>query len=123
MWKRYHRIMEAEEDNPKVAEVLKEDLELKNQRDKLVGRIRASRDKKKTKKLAAELEDIVGQRFDLIIKRKQLEYERLRGRLKRLQSEVERKEAELQKNIDRKPQEVKERIEELLKKSEGIEWE
>ena len=119
-WKRHRRIME--EENPKVADVLKEDLELKKQRRKLLAGLKKTTDKNKTKDLSKQLEEIVSRRFDLIIKQKQLRYEQLSAKLEKLKVQVKQKEAELQKDIGKKDQEVKSRLKELLEKTEEFKW-
>lgn len=121
-WRRYHRIMEAQEDNPKVAEVLKEDLELKNQRGKLLKQIKAATDKKTKEKLTTQLEGIVSDRFDLIVKRKQLRYEELSNKLEELKKQVRQSEARVQKLKDSKNKEVKQRLKGLLEEAERIRW-
>ncbi|MHC4456232.1 MAG: hypothetical protein ACYS0I_03905 [Planctomycetota bacterium] len=57
-WRQYRRIAEAERENPQLAEVLKQDLELKKKREKTLSKIEdASEDEKK--ELVADLEEIV----------------------------------------------------------------
>ena len=120
--KQYGRIAEATRENPKLAKVLKEDLELKKKRDKLLGRIRAVSDEKKKKELTAQLEEIVGDRFDLIVRRKQIRYEQLRKKLEKLKKQVKQSEAEVEKWNELKDEKVKERLEELISQTEKFNW-
>ncbi len=123
--KRYGRIMEAEKENPELAAVLKEDLELKQQRDKLLRRVRKAKDEEKKKEVLAELQDVVGARFDLIVKRKEMEYEELRKRLARLRRQVQKSEENVEKwkDADYKAENVKARVTELVGGSEEFKWE
>ena len=54
-----------------LAKVLKGQMELRGKRAELLKQIRATTDEKQKKTLTTELEQIVGQQFDLIVKRKQ----------------------------------------------------
>jgi hypothetical protein len=123
--RRYGRIMEAEKENPELAAVLKEDLELKQQRDRLLRQIRKATDEQEKEKLVGELNDVVGARFDLILKRKQMEYEELRKRLQRLKREVEKSEENVRKwkDGDYKAANVKARVEELMGGKRKFDWE
>ena len=119
--KKYRRIFEAEKENPKLAEALKEDLVLKEQRDKLLIKIRAASDGKRGK-LVKKLEVVVSSRFDLIVKRKQIEYEQLRKKLRKLREQVQQSEAEVQKWKDVKDKEIKQRLKELISQTEEFKW-
>lgn len=123
--KRYGRIMEAEKENPELAAVLKEDLELKQQRDKLLRRVRKAKNEEKKKEVLAELQDVVSARFDLIVKRKEMEYEELRKRLARLRQQVQKSEANVEKwkDTDYKAENVKTRVAELVGGTEDFRWE
>jgi len=123
--KRYAKIMEAEKENPELAAVLKEDLELKQQRDKLLRRVRKATDEQEKEKLVGELNEVVGARFDLIVKRKEREYEELRKRLARLRQQVQKSQANVEKwkDADYKAENVKTRVAELVGGSEKFRWE
>lgn len=121
--KKYGRIAEAEKENPELAKVLKEDLELKEKRNKLLRRIRASTNDAEKKRLTKELEEVVSSRFDLIVKRKQIEYEQLSKKLEKLKEQVKRSEAEVEKWENVKDKEVKQRLEELISRAEKLNWE
>lgn len=121
---KYGRIMRASERHPELAESLKKDLELKEKRDGLLGKIRAASDDKK-KELVNQLEDVVGQRFELIVRRKQMKYEMLRKRLERMKERVKKSEAQVEKwkDINFKKENVKARVEALLNETEKFSWE
>jgi len=122
--KKYRSIFEAEKENPELAEVLKEDLELKKQRNQLVRKIRAASDKGEKKKLVKNLEEAISSRFDLIVRRKQVEYEQLRKKLRKLREQVKQSEAEVEKWKDDKfkKENVKARLEELVSRTEKFKW-
>ena len=122
--KKYGRICDAVKDDPNLAKVLKQQMELKDKRAELLKQIRATTDEKQKKALTAELEQIVGQQFDLIVKRKQMAYEDLTKKLADLQKEVNQRKADAEKwkSKDFKSQKVKERVTELLNEKEKFEW-
>jgi hypothetical protein len=123
--RKYGRIFEASKDNPQLAAVLKEQMTLKEKRAELLKQIKATTDEKQKKELTAELEQIVGQQFDLIVKRKQMAYEDLTKKLVELQKEVDQRKAEVEKwkSADFKKQQVKQRVDELVNETEKFEWE
>ncbi len=122
--KKYGGICQAVKDDPNLAKVLKGQMELRSKRTELLKQIRATTDEKQKKALTTELEQIVGQQFDLIVKRKQMAYEDLTKKLADLQKEVNQRKAEVEKwkGKDFKSQKVKERVTELLNEKEKFEW-
>jgi hypothetical protein len=122
--KKFGPICQAVKDDPNLAKVLKQQMELKSNRAELLKQIKSTTDEKQKKVLSAQLEQIVGQQFDLIVKRKQMAYEDLTKKLADLQKEVDQKKNEVErwKSKDFKNQRVKERINELLTEPEKFEW-
>jgi len=116
---KYWHIFEEEKRNPELAEVLKEDLELKEKRDELVIRIKAAKNDKNKKKLLAELEEVVSRRFDLIVRRKEIAYERLLKWLEELQKRVRESRDEIAKWKDEtfKAENVKKHIKDLTEET------
>ena len=114
---KYRKIIEAEEENPQLAEVLKQDLELKMKRGKLLRMIKAETDENQKEKLVKELTEVIGDRFDLIVKRKQIRYELLSKRLEELKEELKRSEAGIEKW-----KAAKFREEELMSRTEKFDW-
>jgi hypothetical protein len=121
--KKYGKIAEAARENPRLAEVLKKDLELRQQQDKLLEEIEAAGDKDK-EALIKDLKEVVNNRFDVIVERKQIEYEQLIEKLETLKKDVEQRKAKMEKWKDAqfKEDSVKARIEELLGKSNKFTW-
>lgn len=123
--KKYGRIAEAAEENPELAEALKEDLELKKERDKLLRKIRTAADDDEKKKYVGNLEEVISKRFDLIVKRKQIKYEQMRKKLEKLEAQVKRSEAKVKKwqDVEFKSESVKTRLGELVSETEKFKWE
>lgn len=119
--KKYGRIAKAARDNPELAEVMKEDVELKDVRSELIEKIRTAKDQEKDA-LKKELKDVVARRFDLIVRRKQIQHEKLLEKLERLKKDVENSEAEAGKWKASKEEKVAERLKELLEKTEKFYW-
>ena len=110
--------------NTELAEVLKEDLELKERRAEVLRGIKAAKSEKEKKELAAQLEEIVSRRFDLIVRRKQMAYERLLRWLKELQNRIKKNRAEIadMKNEKIKAENVKQRLKELTEGVPKLNW-
>jgi len=123
-YKKYRKIMDAEEENPQLAEVLKQELELKIKRDKLLRKITGAADDKQKEKLVKKLKELISNRFDLIVKRKQIGYELLSKRLEELKKELKQSEAGIEKWKATKFREekVKERLEKLMSRIEEFDW-
>ena len=120
--RRYGRIMEASKSDPALAEVIKQDLELKDKRNKLLKELKATTDEKEKDKLTAELKDIVSNRFELVVKKKQLRYEELQRKLETMKKEVSQGEAELTKLKAGKAEHIEQRMKKLISGAEQIDW-
>jgi hypothetical protein len=121
-YRKYGRIAEAAKENPQLAEVLKKDFELGKAQNELLKKIKAATNDNEKKELTQKLEGTLGQRFDLIMERKQIEYEHLRKKLERLKEEVQQSEGQVEKWKQLKGNIVKERLDKLLKQSEEFTW-
>ena len=117
----YGSIKEAQKKNPELATVLTEQLEVKKRRSQILQELRSA-DDKESKVLAMELEEVVDANFDLIVRKKQLQYDAMLQRLEKLQKQVAKQQAELDKLKSTKEKAVAERTEELLNKTEKINW-
>jgi len=113
--------MDTQKTNPELAKVLKQDIELQQQRSKLVKQLQSA-PKKQKDKIQKELKEVISLRFDIIIMKKQLQYEDLRKKLEKLQKEVQHRESELDKLKQKKPDAIGKRYEELVGKTEKIGW-
>jgi len=117
---KYGRIFAVRE-NPELCEVLKEDLELKEKADQLVRKIKSAGKEDEKKELTAQLEQVAGRRFDLIVRQKEIAYAHLLKRLEELKKKLVEDKAEVTKWKDAKFKEenVKKRVQELIS---GFKW-
>ncbi|MHC4509466.1 MAG: hypothetical protein ACYTAO_10995 [Planctomycetota bacterium] len=122
--KKYDPAFEVSRRNPELAQVVVEDLKLQKRRNELISRIKATKSSKDKDKLAAELQEVVGLRYDLIVRRKQIVYEWLLRRLEDLQNRIKESRAEIAKHQDPdvKAENVKQRTRELLEPKKGLRW-
>jgi len=95
--KKYNRIYEESRRSPELAEVLIEDLRLQKRRDQLLGKITATNSRREKQKLTENLEEVLGHRYDLIVRRKQIAYERLLKWLEELQNRIKESRADILK--------------------------
>lgn len=121
---KYGRIIEEGRRNPELAKVLIEDLKLKKRRDELLKKIKAVKSENEKKKLVAELEEVVASRFDLIVRRKQIAYERLLRWLEGLQKRIRESRGEIARwrNDKLKNENVKQRTGDLLEEIPKFNW-
>lgn len=124
VWDKYRRIYEAWRWNPELGKVLKQDMMLKHRRDKLVEKLKKEKDDKKKKELAQQLWEVVGDRFDLIIRRKQIAYDQLLKRLEELKKEINDQKNEIKewRGDEFKEKAMRERVKELLEGMPKFEW-
>jgi tRNA/tmRNA/rRNA uracil-C5-methylase (TrmA/RlmC/RlmD family) len=120
--KNYRQIIEAEQTNPALAEVLKKDLALKQKRNDLLDQIKETTDEAKKKELTDQLKTVIGDRFDLIVQKKQLKYEELKKKLEELQQNVKKSQTELENIKSKKTEQVELHLKDLLNQSEKIDW-
>ena len=120
--RKYGPIMEAGQKNPELAEVLKEDLGLQQWRKDLIEQISTAEGPKR-KELTEQLRAVISKRFDLIVRKKQLRYEELVRKIEQLRKRVQQQQAEVEKLKEKKQRTIKQRMEELIGKTEKINWE
>jgi hypothetical protein len=119
--RKYGPVAAAAKKNPALAEVLKQDIDLKDQRDQILMKLQSAKPEDKDA-LAAQLKDVVSKRFDLIIKRRQLQQQELLKRLEDLKKQVKESEKELEQWKASKDKEVDARVKELLNQTEKFHW-
>ena len=122
--RKYGWIYRQIKENPKLGEVLKEDMELVRERDNILRQINEAKSEADKAKLTADLEKVLSERYDLIIKRTQIEYEQLGKRIEELKKQVEESKANVEKwkSEDYKKNEVKNQVEKLLKGGPRFRW-
>jgi hypothetical protein len=117
----YEPIQRAQRYNPPLADVMKKDIELQKQRDALLLRIRTAGADEQPQ-LLKELETLVSTRFDIIVQKKELQYESLRKRLERLEQQLDQQAMELENLKKNKTQTVEDHIKDLMSRTEKITW-
>lgn len=117
--RKYYRPFRESERHPELAVVLLEDLKLQERRNELVTKIKAAKSESEKKRLTAQLQKVLSDRYDLIVRRKQLAYERLLKWLERLRGQIRESRAELidAQKKGTKAENIKERTKILL---EGV---
>ena len=121
-FEKYGRLAHADKRHPERAKLMRLDLELKSQEEKLVSDIRAASDKQQKAALTEQLSQLESKRFDNIVAQKQLKFQELNKRLDELNKEIKTKEAELGTIKTRKDEEVKKRINDLINQTEKVDW-
>lgn len=121
---RYGYIFEAENSNPELATVLKEDLELKKRTEQLCSRYRHEKSDAKKQALGAEMEEVVARRYDLIVRQKEIAYEQLLKRVEDLQKQVTNSRADIAKFKEEqtKRENVRQRVETLVGNKVRFKW-
>jgi len=116
---KYGYIYDAWRRNPELGKVLKEDLRLKERRDSLIAGIKAEKDEKKRNELAAQLQHVISDRFDLIVRRKQIALDQLLKRVEELKKQIDKGRLDIRawRDSNFKQENVKKRVKEL---TEGI---
>jgi hypothetical protein len=106
--------------NPKLGAVLKEDMELSKERDIILRKIEESKNDADKESLKVQLEKVISERYDLLIKRTQIEYEQLSQRIEELKKQVEENKTNVEKwgNPEYKRKKVKEQVERILKEKD-----
>ncbi len=121
--KKHRGIMLAEENDPKLAELLKNDLQLKKERNELLTLINATTDEQQKQQLTEKLKDVVSNRFDLLMEKRQLRYESMLKRLEKLKEQAQKHQTELEKLKDSRQQQIQKRLDAMLEQKEKFNWE
>jgi len=118
----YRGIFNTWSRNRVLGEILLDDFDLKEKRDYILGKLRAEKDQKKKEALAKQLEQVVGQRFDLILEQKKIAYEHLLRRVEELQKQIKTSRAEMANWRKDKVGNVKKRLKELVEGIPKLKW-
>jgi len=121
---KYGYIFEAEQDNPELGAVLKEDFELKIRRDHLLARMRREKSDARRQAIGADLQEVVARRYDLIVRRKEIAYEHLLKKLEGLQALLKESKEEIVKSRDSKVRQenIRRRLETLTDDQKRFKW-
>jgi len=121
-YEKYRRVFDESRRHPEEARVLLEDLKLQDKRDYLIGEIKRTTNQKDKQRMVAQLEKVLSDRYDLIVIRRRMAYERLLRRLEHLQNHIKKSRVEIEeaKKKDIKDENIKQRIQTLLEGKKGI---
>jgi hypothetical protein len=118
--KKYGEIMETQKENPKLAKIMKKELQVNNQKLRLIKKIRSlAKEVKGAKgprreKLMQQLKDNLSIRIDLIVEMQKLRYDALEEKIKQLSKQIAKQKAETEKFIQKKDEEIAKRMKNLL---------
>ena len=117
-WRKYDRIYERTRRNPELAKVLVADLQLQERERELRSKYRTAKAEEDKNELMAQLEEVVSDRYDLIVRQKQMEYEQLLRRLEAMQNMVKASLKDIKEwsTDEFKEKSINERLEELTTK-------
>jgi hypothetical protein len=121
----YGEIMEMQKENPKIAENMKEQLEVIKKRTMLIERATSlAKEIKKAKgprrdKLVKQLKDTLSIRIDLIVVLAKLKYEVLEEKIKQLNIQIAKQKKQTERFIQKKDEEIAKRMERLLKEDKS----
>ena len=118
---RYEPVMRAERDNPPLAAAMKEDITIQMQSDELLMDLQYA-DEKEREAIIKELNTLTSTRFDLIVRKREIQYEQLRGRLAKLQQDLDKQKSELDKLKGDKEKSIKDRVAELVERTQKTNW-
>ncbi len=125
VWDKYRPIYDRTRRSPELVPVLIEDLQLAEREDELVKKIKAEKDEQQKTELMNQLEKVEFDKYDLIVRRKQIEYKELLRRLEALQNVVKASLADIDEWRDEKVKadRVKERVDDLTsERGRGFNW-
>ena len=122
--KKYSYIHDAWRRNEELGKVLKQDLSLKNRRDGLLAKRKKEKDGNKKKALDAQLREVVGDRFHLIVRRKQIILTELQKKIKELQEQIKAQNEEIREwgNAKFRSEAIEARIKELMEGLAKFKW-
>lgn len=120
----YGYIFEADSSCPELGTALKADFQLKKRAGDLVREIRNEKSDAKKQALGMELQDLMGKRYDLIVRRKEIAYEQLLKKLAEMQKQIQESKDEIGKWRDPKvkQQNVRQRTETLTENKVRFKW-
>ena len=118
----YRRLIKAYRFDPEYGKVIVTEVKLRIKRNGILDKLKAAKTKQDKTKLRADLSNTVSKEFDIAVKVKRFKYEQLRARIKRMEKHLATREEEVKKLVTRKDDEIKRRIEELIKGEEKINW-
>ena len=124
--RRWGRIYDRTRRNPEFAKVLVLDVQLSERESELIVKYKAAEGEDDKNELMAQLDEVASDRYDLIVRQKQMEYEQLLRRLEALQNQVKAsiEEIKIYRTDEFKDEKIKERMKELTeeRKRPQFDW-
>jgi len=118
---RYEPVMRAERGNPPLAAAMKEDIAVQMQSDELLMDLQYATEKER-EAIIKELNALTSTRFDLIVRKREIQYDQLRSRLEKLQQDLDNQKSELDKLKSNKEKTIKDRVKELVERTQKTNW-
>lgn len=118
---RYDPVMRAERSNPPLAEAMIEDIKTQIRCDELLMDLPYANPEER-EAIIKELDELTAKRFDLIVRKRELQHEQLRRRLDKLQHELDTQKQEMDLLKGAKEQSVKQRVMELVERTDKTNW-
>jgi len=115
LWKGYKH-------NHQYGKTLVEEVKLRRERLDVLEALQSAKDKKQKAKLRNDLNKIVPKEFDVAVKVKKHRYEWIKKTIKRMEKDLAKRENEVKKLVAGKNQQVKKRVDDLIKGDEKINW-
>lgn len=124
VWKKYGYIHDAWRRNEELGKVLKQDLQLKNRRDSLLAKYKKETDATKKKAVEEQLREVTADRFDLIVRRKQIILDELLEKIKKLQEQISDQKNEIRewRTPEFRNKAIEERMKELMEDIAKFNW-
>jgi hypothetical protein len=118
----FRRLWRVYKLNKEYGKRLVEEVKLKAQRLDILKKLETTKDQKQKAKLQNNLTMIVTKEFDIAVKVKKHRYQGLKRKINRKEKELPSREDEVKKLVANKDQEVKKRVDDLIKGEEKINW-
>jgi len=124
LMRQYGYIFEADISCPELGAALKADFELKKRTNDLVRQVRGEKSEARKQALGMELQDVMGKRYDLIVRRKEIAYAELLKKLEAMQKQIRESQDEIAKWRDPKVKQenVRQRVLSLTENKVRFKW-
>ena len=121
---KYWQEFEASRDNPELAKILKEQNGLNDNQERILRRLRRPDNEQEKEELIGQLKKLLDRKYDLIVARKKIAYDRLRKKLEDLQKQVMESQTNVEKweKLEFKQQQVEARLKELVGTNKTFDW-
>lgn len=122
MLEKYGQLFRAEKDNPELANLIKQDMVLREESKALAREISNLTDEDEKEVKTSQLKELLEKRFDILIKQRELNYQDFKKRIEKLQKDLENREQALNNLKNDKKAQVQLRLKELLSPEDKLNW-